>query len=75
LATILVKSAAAPDTGDMEVALIDFNVSPPMAAAYTEGLVDGSLLFWIRTSDERSSQAAEILREHDGAHVASHTGR
>lgn len=75
LATILVKTAAAPDTGDMEVALIDFNVSPAMAAAYTEGLVDGSLLFWIRASDERASEAAEILKEHGGAHVASHTGR
>jgi hypothetical protein len=75
LATILVKAAAAPDTGDMESALIDFNVSPAVAAAYTDGLVEGSLLFWIRASDEKASQAAEILRDHGGAHVASHTGR
>jgi len=75
LATILVKTAAGPDTADTEVALIDFNVSPPMAAAYTKGLVDGSLLFWIRVSDGKALQAAEILRDHGGAHVASHTGR
>ena len=75
LATILVKTASAPDTGDMEVALIDFNVAPAMAAAYTEGLVDGGLLFWIRTSDERASEAAEMMRDRGGSHVGSHGGR
>ena len=75
LATMLIKTAAAPDTGDVEVAMIDFDVSPATATAYADGLVDGSLLFWIRASDERASEAAEILKEHGGAHVASQTGR
>jgi len=74
LATILVKTAAAPDTGGLEEALMDFSVSRPIADAYAEGILADGLLFWIRTDDERASEAGEILREHNGVHVASYAG-
>lgn len=74
LATILAKTAAAPDTGGFKGALVEFDVPEPVAGAYTEAVVEGAFLFWIRTGDERASEAAQILRVHNGAHVTSHAG-
>ncbi len=71
LATILVKTAAAPDTGGLKDALVDLDVSEPTARRYVEGILAEGLLFWIRTDDERASEAVEILREHNGRHVTS----
>jgi len=74
LATILAKTAAAPDTGGLREALIDFDVSEPAAGAYEEAVSNGALLFWVRSSDERASEAASILRDHNGINVTSYAG-
>jgi len=74
VATVLVKTAAGPDTGGLVGALVEFGVSQPMAHAYVEAMEDGGLLFWLRTSDNRASEGAEILREHNGLHVTSYAG-
>ncbi len=31
-----------------------------------------ALLFWIRTSDERASEAANMLSDHQASHVANY---
>jgi hypothetical protein len=74
VATVLVKTAASPDTGGLVSALVEFGVSQPIAHAYVEAMEDGGLLFWLRTGDDRASEGAEILREHNGLHVTSHAG-
>ena len=74
LATILAKTAAAPDTGGLREALIDFDVAETVASAYEEAVLDGALLFWVRTPDAHASKAAEILRDGGGRHVTSYGG-
>jgi hypothetical protein len=74
VATVLAKTAASPDTGGLVGALVEFGVSQPIANAYIEAIEDGGLLFWLRTSDDRASEAGEILREHNGLHVTSYAG-
>lgn len=72
VATVLAKTAASPDTGGLEGALVEFGVSQRIASVYVEAIEDGGLLFWLRTSDDRSSEADEILREYNGLHVTSY---
>lgn len=75
LATVLSKTAAAPGAvaGSLKAALIDFGVREEVAKAYTVGIKDGGLLFWIRTSDERAPETINVLRDHEGAYVADHS--
>jgi hypothetical protein len=74
LAMVLSKTAAAPGavTGGLKAALIDFGLPEKAAKAYTVGVTDGGLLFWIRTSDERAPEAISVLRDHESAHIASY---
>jgi hypothetical protein len=74
LAMMLSKTAAAPDavSGSLKAALIDFGVSEKAAKAYTVGVTDGGLLFWIHTSNERAPEAISVLRGHESAHIASY---
>ncbi|MFW6082524.1 MAG: hypothetical protein ACOC8C_00575 [Chloroflexota bacterium] len=74
MATILAKTAAAPDGGGLRDTLADFNVSDPAAKAFAEAMLEGALLFWVRTEDQRASEAAEILRRHNGLHVTNYGG-
>lgn len=74
MATILAKTAAAPDGGGLRNTLANFNVSDPAAKAFAEALVEGALLFWVRTEDPRASGAAKILRKHNGLHVRNYGG-
>jgi hypothetical protein len=72
LATILAKTAAAPGAADggLKAALIDFNVPEETAQAYSEGIEQGGLLFWLRTSDDRASEATNILNKQ-AQHIIS----
>lgn len=78
LATILAKTAAAPESGNtrdilsIEAAMDEFGVPRPQATL--TALIDGGLLFWVRTSDERAGKAAELCRLHGGLHVTEYGG-
>jgi hypothetical protein len=73
LATILVDVAAKHGTGadGLGAALTDF-VPPDVAQAFARGVSGGSVLFWIRTDDERATVAAQTLRCHHGEYVDDH---
>ncbi len=74
LGNILSSTAATEDAsgGGVKAALENFSVSPDAAEAYREGIRGGGILFFIRTSDERAGQAAQILTEHKGQRVANY---
>ena len=66
LANLLTNTASIPGAanGGLKGALIDFNLSAEAAEYFLEGVKAGGLLFFIRTADERASDAAGILRAH-----------
>jgi hypothetical protein len=74
LATSLAQTATAPgQAGDgLEGALANFGLSPEVARSYSSGIANGSLLIWLRTDDQRASQAATLLRTQKGQHIASY---
>jgi hypothetical protein len=71
MATILAKTAAAPGTTGEEfpTVLQEFGIPTNIARSYTEGIAEGSLLFWIRTDDGRAAKATDLLRKNNGVHV------
>lgn len=76
LATILTTTSAAPGEADggLETTLMEFNLSADIAGRYRAGVEAGDLLFFIRTSDERASAAADILKEQHAQNVAGYAG-
>lgn len=70
LATVLVDVAPIHGTGvdGLRTALRDF-VPPDVARAFAGEVGRGSVLFWIRTHDERAAVAAQTLRHHHGEYV------
>lgn len=72
VATIVAKTAASPDGGGLRNALTDFDMSESRATAYVDGLANDGILFWIRVDDDRASQVGQILRDHNGVHVAAY---
>lgn len=73
LANLVVAAAGAPDAeGGLTAALVDFGVPREAAGAYQRGVVDGGLLFWIRTDDERAGEAREIIQRHHASRVGAH---
>ncbi|HEX6383789.1 MAG TPA: hypothetical protein VF177_03885 [Anaerolineae bacterium] len=71
LATLLARTASAPDAADggLKGALMDFNVGEETAGTYRQGIRDGGFLVWVRTDDDRASKAASILRNQKGQRV------
>lgn len=68
LATLLIKAALDP-TGPgpgLAPALAQFLPSA-VAQRLAQGVAGGQLLFWLRTADERASEAASVLRKASGA--------
>lgn len=78
LANVVTRTASATATGEsvdgLQGALIDFGLPPKVAKEYYNGVKAGGVLFFLRTSDERSSEAASRLRSQDGDNLVSYTG-
>jgi hypothetical protein len=76
LATLLVRTAAAPGEADhgLKRTLIDFNIPPDVAREYRVRVEGGGVLFFIRTRDERASQAVALLKENHGMMVSGYAG-
>lgn len=73
LANFVVAAAGAPDAeGGFTAALVDFGVPREVAEVYQDGVASGGLLFWMRTDDERASEAREILQRHHASRVGAH---
>ena len=72
IATIMAEAAAAPDTEGLEGAMEEFGVPSPQTCI--ESIVNGGVLFWIRTEDERVSEAADIFRVYNGLKITSYGG-
>ncbi len=72
IATILARTAAAPGGGSVSDTMEEFGVPREMIETYIEAVIEGSYLFWVRTRDEEAPQAEEILRVHNGSHLAGH---
>jgi hypothetical protein len=70
IATILARTAAAPGEGSADT-MEEFGVPRAMIETYIEAVIEGSYLFWIRTSDEEAPQVEDILRVHNGSHLSS----
>lgn len=74
LANMVVATAGAQGAADggFVAALVDFGVPREAAEAYQRGVVEGGLLFWMRTDDERAAEARRIIEEHGATHVGAH---
>ena len=76
IAKVLAGTLSAPGTveGGMQGALVDFGVSEDPASELAEGIRGGGLLVFVRTEDERASQATDVLNEQKARHVATVRG-
>lgn len=76
LASVLATTASVPGMADggLRAALEEFGVPADEAQSYVDGLLDGEILFFIRTSDERAAEAREVLLEHKAKQVATNIG-
>ncbi len=75
MATVLVRSAATEQSTptSLKEALVDFDIPKEIADFYTEGILEGGVLLWLRTKDERAGEAANVLSETKGEEVGSYT--
>ena len=74
IGTMLAKAAKASGEGQVKEAMAEFGIPAARAEAYIQGIIDGGILFWVRTSDERAAEAAQIFRVHNGTRIMSHGG-
>jgi hypothetical protein len=76
MATIMSKTAMGPGKPDpgLRSALVEYSLPSDIAEAYTEGVMRGGVLFFVRAGDERAAEAANVLHEHKAKHVASYEG-
>ena len=74
LATILAKSFSGPDSTSLPEALEEFGVPADVAAAYTKGINDGSVLIWVRSEDKKASNASNVFRNRGGEHITNNQG-
>ncbi|WP_119069455.1 hypothetical protein [Aggregatilinea lenta] len=61
LATMLVKSAAAPGTGGLTDALQDLAIPETVAEAFASGVEEGKVLFCVKTDDDRRAENAHTV--------------
>jgi hypothetical protein len=75
LATTLAKTAAIHGgrVKGLQSALDDF-VPSDVARDFADSVGSGSLLFWIRTDDERAGHVAQTLGRHHGKRVRDYVG-
>jgi hypothetical protein len=75
MATIVTKTAATQESQPTRFkdTLVDFDVPEEIAEFYTEGVMDGGVLFWLRTEDTRAAEAANVLSKTRGEKIGSYT--
>lgn len=73
LATTITRSASTPGgkQNTLKEALVDFDLPKDAAETFVEGIGDGDLLLFIRTSDEKAPEAAQVLRSQKSIRIAS----
>lgn len=78
MANVLVGAASTPPPGaqdaGMSGAFSGFGLPKQTAQKFTEGIKNGSLLFILRTEDERSSELVSFLRGLDGSNMVQFVG-
>lgn len=78
MANMLTSAASAPHSGShdtgMPGAFIDFGLPKKTAQQFTDGIKNGSVLFILRTEDERSSELVSLLRGLDGSNQVHFVG-
>lgn len=72
IATFLAKTAQASDIESVENTIAEFGIPRSIASSCIETILDGGVLFWVRTSDEQAPKAGEIFRAHNGFNIVSH---
>lgn len=75
VATILTGTASIQGAAasGLKAALIDLGMPDQVAEACRAGIESGGVLLWIRTSDDRVAEAANVLSSHKGSYVSSYT--
>lgn len=71
VATTLIKAAAALNNGALKAALMDFQIPPGLASEYQRGILEGGLLFWIRTDQQSAYNAIAILEQCQATNLVS----
>ncbi len=73
LANLLAETAANPGGKEHGIlnALENFDIQDQTAETYRNGIKGGGVLLFVRTGDERASQAASLLREAKGKDLAT----
>ncbi len=73
MATVLARTASAPGAVDngFTGALTDFGVAQENAEALAKGLRNGQLLIFVRSADERSSAARDVLVQEKADHITT----
>lgn len=76
LASVLVTTASVPGAtnGGFQAALENFGVPEDEGRGFVNGVLDGGILFFIRTTDERAAEAREALLAHKAKEVATNIG-
>ncbi len=74
LATALAGAGIGAVAGGVVGALADLGVPEQDAHAYAEGVRRGGVLVAVRTTDDRSRQAADVLNRHDPVDVRREAG-
>lgn len=78
LAAMLAKFAASPEhataVNGLQAALLDFGLAKEAAAKLSNGVKEGQLMLFLRTEDERASEAASILKNQEGLDILTHIG-
>jgi hypothetical protein len=71
MATILASSATTTDQGgeDAQSILTSYGVTDKTAETYCTTVAGGGVLLWVRSNDQQTSTASEILRRHNAQQV------
>ena len=78
MANMLTSAASTPPPGAQDAgmpgAFTGFGLPKPTAQKFTNGIKNGSVLFILRTEDERSSELVSLLRGMDGSNMVHFVG-
>lgn len=76
VAKIIARSAAAPGAPNagLRGALVDFGVAEDSAKAFEEGIRNGQMLIFVRSSDDRASEAKEAISAAPATHIITAAG-
>lgn len=75
VAKVITHSIAAPGMeGGLKGALVDFGVNENAAKALDEGIRNGEMLIFVRSSDDRASEAKEVLSAAPASNITTFSG-